>query len=132
LAIATALSSHFPEHRRTRIAEVAETVVALQASGQVTGEQLLQAAREQAAMLGRDGGKSAPNVLSWLRRQGWLDSAALPAGGGVPADWSESRSGIEAMGERVGLPAWEESGYRLLADYEAQVRRLLAEQGVAA
>ena len=45
---------------------------------------------------------------------------------------AETRSGIEAMGQRVGLPPWEETGYRLLEQYEAEVRRRLAEQGVAA
>ena len=132
LAIATAISAHFPERRRTRIAEVAELVASLEASGEVTGEQLLQAAEQQAELLGRDSGKACPNVLTWLRRQGWLDSAALPAGGGIASGWAETRSGIEAMGQRVGLPPWEETGYRLLEQYEAEVRRRLAEQGVAA
>lgn len=132
LAIATALSSHFPGHRRTRIAEVADLIAAITAEGLATAEQLLQAAEQQAAELGKDGGKHAPNVLTWLRRQGWLDSAALPAGGGIPSDWSDSRSGIEAMGKRVGLPVWEQSGYRLLADYEAEVRRRLATPQVPA
>lgn len=132
LAIATALSSHFPDHRRTRIAEVADLIAAITAEGLATAEQLLQAAQQQADGLGRDGGKHAPNVLTWLRRKGWLDSAALPAGGGVAADWAETRSGIEAMGGRVGLPPWESSGYRLLSDYEAEVRRRLAAQQVPA
>ena len=132
LAIATALSSHFPGHRRTRIAEVADLIAAIAADGMATAEQLLQAAEQQADELGRDGGKHAPNVLTWLRRKGWLDSAALPAGGGVPSDWSDSRSGIEAMGKRVGLPEWEQSGYRLLSEYEAEVRRRLATPQVPA
>ena len=132
LAVATALSSHFPGHRRTRIAEVADLIAAIAAEGLATAEQLLQAAEQQAAELGKDGGKHAPNVLTWLRRQGWLDSAALPAGGGVPSDWSDSRSGIEAMGKRVGLPEWEQSGYRLLSEYEAEVRRRLATPQVPA
>lgn len=132
LAIATALSSHFPGHRRTRIAEVADLITAIAAEGLATAEQLLQAAEQQAAELGKDGGKHAPNVLTWLRRKGWLDSAALPAGGGAPSDWADSRSGIEAMGKRVGLPEWEVSGYRLLADYEAEVRRRLDSQQVPA
>ena len=132
LAIATALSSHFPGHRRTRIAEVSGLIAAIEAEGLATAEQLLQAAEQQAAELGKDGGKHAPNVLTWLRRKGWLDSAALPAGGGVPSDWSDSRSGIEAMGKRVGLPEWEQSGYRLLSEYEAEVRRRLATPQVPA
>ena len=133
LAIATALSAHFPEHRRTRIAEVAELIASLQSSGEVTGEQLLEAAQQQADLLGKDNGKACPGVLGWLRRKGWLDSAALPAGGGIAADWSATRSGIEAMGQRVGMAPYEvEPGLRLMSDYVAEVRRRLAEQGVAA
>lgn len=132
LAIATALSSHFPGHRRTRIAEVADLIAAIAADGLATAEQLLQAAEQQSAELCKDDGRHAPNVLTWLRRKGWLDSAALPAGGGVPSDWSDSRSGIEAMGKRVGLPEWEQSGYRLLSEYEDEVRRRLATPQVPA
>lgn len=133
LAIATALSAHFPEHRRTRIAEVAELIASLQSSGEVTGEQLLEAAQQQADLLGKDNGKACPGVLGWLRRKGWLDSAALPAGGGVVSNWAETRTGIEAMGSRVGMAPYEvEPGLRLMSDYVAEVRRRLAEQGVAA
>ena len=126
LAIATVLFSHFPEHRRTRLAEVATLVAAIVTSAEATGEQLLQAAQQQAEVNARDSGKRCPSVLRWLRERRWLDSAALPAGGGIAADWSNTRSGIEAMGRRMGLPEWEASGYRLLADYEAEVRRRLA------
>lgn len=133
LAIATALSAHFPEHRRTRISEVAELIASLEASGEVTGEQLLQAAAQQAGMLGKDGGKACPGMLGWLRRSGWLDSAALPIGGAVASGWAETRSGIEAMGARVGMAAYEaEPGLRLLSDYLAEVRRRLSVEGVAA
>src|SRR5690606_21712539 len=110
LAIATALSAHFPPHRRTRMAEVAELVATLQNSGEVTGEQLLAAAAQQADLLGKDGGKACPGMLGWLRRRGWLDSAALPVGGLVALDWADTRSGIEAMGQRLGMPPWEDSG----------------------
>lgn len=126
LAIATALSVNFPEHRRTRLAEVAELVASLEESGTVTGEKLLQAAQQQAAMLGKDGGKHAPNVLSWLRRSGWLDSEAMASGGGIASDWSQTRSGIEAMGARFGLASYEDSGIRLFSDYRAEVERRMA------
>lgn len=126
LAIATAMSAHFPLHRRTRIAEVAALVATLQDSGEVTGEQLLDAAAQQSELLGKDGGKACPGMLGWLRRRGWLDSVALPIGGSLAVDWADTRSGIEAMGQHLGMPAWEDSGHRLLADYEAEVRRRLA------
>ena len=131
LAVATALSSHFPTHRRTRIAEVAELIAAIEAEGLATGEQLLNAAALQAEELGREGGKHAPNVLTWLRRKGWLDCAALQAGG-APADWRQSRSGVEAMGERLGLGRWDESRHRLFAQYEAAVVAALEAQTVTA
>lgn len=129
---ATALCGFFPEHRRTRLAQVAALVASLEADGTVVREQLLQAAALQSEALCRDNGKACPSVLRWLREQRWLDVAVLPAGGGVSADWSETRSGIETMGARVGMLPFEESGYRLLQGYEAEVRRRLAEQGVPA
>lgn len=134
LAIATALCSSFPEHRRTRLAQVAELVAELVAAGTVTGEQLLRAAQQQKAMLAKDEGRAAPNVLTWLRRQGWLDSAVIEAGGAAPSDWREKRSSVEAMAARVGmLPYEQEPGLRLLSDYRAEVeRRLTEQQGVAA
>lgn len=133
LAIATALSTHFPEHRRTRISEVAELVATIEASGEATGEQLLHAAQQQSAVLAHDGGRACPSVLSWLRHRRWLDTAALPSGGAVSADWRAKRSTIEAMAARVGmLPYEQEPGLRLLSDYTAEVsRRLTAEREAA-
>lgn len=133
LAIATALCSHFPKHRRTRLVQVAELVAELVAGGTVTGEQLLLAAQQQQTLLAKDDGRAAPNVLTWLRRQGWLDSAVLGDDGAPPSDWRERRSSVEAMAARVGMRAYEEEpGLRLFDDYRAEVERRLAEQGVAA
>ena len=134
MTIATALSASFPEHRRTRIAEVAELVDKLVAEGVVTGEQLLAAAQQQRDVLAKDDGRAAPNVLSWLRRKGWLDALALEAAGSVvPADWRSKRSTVDAMGARVGMQPYEvEPGYRLFSDYRAEVERRLQEQGVLA
>lgn len=133
LTIAAALAASFPEHRRTRIAEVAQLVEQLVADGEVTGEQLLAAARQQRDVLAKDDGRAAPAMLSWLRRKGWLDALTLDAAGAVPADWRSKRSTVEAMGARVGMQPYEvEPGYRLLAEYRAEVERRLAEQGVLA
>lgn len=124
---ATALCAYFPEHRRTRLAEVGAMVASLEADGTVTGEQLLKAAAQQAEHLGRDNGKACPSVLRWLREQRWLDGAAsVSQAGAVPADWRNSRSGIEAMGVRLGLGPWDQSVHRLLAQYEAAVEAALA------
>lgn len=129
---ATALCAFFPEKRRTRLAEVSTLIASLEADGTVTGEQLLQAAAQQADRLTKDEGKACPSVLRWLREQRWLDGAADAAQvGAVPADWRDSRSGVEAMGERLGLGRWDESKHRLFAQYEAQVVAALEAQGAA-
>ena len=102
-------------------------VASLEADGTVTGEQLLIAAAQQAEHLGRDNGKACPSVLRWLREQRWLDGAAsVSQAGAVPADWRNSRSGIEAMGMRLGLGPWDQSVHRLLSQYEAAVEAALA------
>ena len=124
---ATALCGYFPEHRRTRLAEVGTMVASLEADGTVTGEQLLKAAAQQAGHLSRDNGKACPSVLRWLREQRWLDGAAsVSHAGAVPADWRNSRSGIEAMGVRLGLGPWDQGVHRLLSQYEAAVEAALA------
>lgn len=124
---ATALCGYFPEHRRTRLAEVGTMVASLEADGTVTGEQLLKAAAQQAEHLSRDNGKACPSVLRWLREQRWLDGAAsVSHAGAVPADWRNSRSGIEAMGVRLGLGPWDQGVHRLLSQYEAAVEAALA------
>ena len=124
---ATALCGYFPEHRRTRLAEVGTMVASLEADGTVTGDALLKAAAQQAEHLSRDNGKACPSVLRWLREQRWLDGAAsVSHAGAVPADWRNSRSGIEAMGMRLGLGPWDQGVHRLLAQYEAAVEAALA------
>ena len=102
-------------------------VASLEADGTVTGEQLLIAAAQQAEHLGRNNGKACPSVLRWLREQRWLDGAAsVSHAGAVPADWRNSRSGIEAMGVRLGLGPWDQGVHRLLSQYEAAVEAALA------
>lgn len=119
---ATALCGYFPGHRRTRLAEVGTMVASLEADGTVTGEQLLKAAgAQQAEHLSRDNGKACPSVLRWLREQRWLDGAAsVSHAGAVPADWRNSRSGIEAMGVRLGLGPWDQGVHRLLSQQWSQ------------
>lgn len=139
LADALELQGHFPSHRRTRTAEVAALMAELVDSGAVTVVQLQAAAAKQSAELCRDGGKASPSALRWLRESRWLDSsvgqgqpASIAGGGGVPADWSATRSGVIAMGMRLGLGGWDESRDRIFATYEARVQQRLTEceQGV--
>ncbi|SFE88560.1 Uncharacterized conserved protein YdaU, DUF1376 family [Paracidovorax wautersii] len=133
MAVATALCAYFPPHRRTRLAHVAGKVGELMAAGSVTSAELLAAASSQADRLGLEGGRSCPSVIRWLRDSRWLDTVATAADGDtVPANWRATRSGVEAMGKRVGLPPYDDSGFRLFADYEAEVERRLAAQGVPA
>lgn len=130
LAIASELQGYFPEQRRTRTVEVASLIDSLVAGGTVSVEQLLTAAASQSATLSKDDGKACPAVLRWLRESRWLDTPASTAnGGGLPSDWSSTRSGVEAMGERLGLGPWDESVDRIFADYEARVLRILGQKG---
>lgn len=141
LAIAMALSAYFPEQRRTRLLEVAEEVAKAIADGVVTGEELLQAAQRQQRVLAEKDGKACPSVLRWVREQRWLDLVGqeVVAAGCLPADWDQTRSGVEGVAARFGMPSydtWAEQssgqGQRLFPAYEAEVRALLAAQGVPA
>lgn len=133
MAVATALCAFFPERRRTRVAHVAAKLQQLFADGAVSSKTLLDAASKQSARHAEEGGRSCPSVLRWLRDERWLDSAAdAGAAGPVPPNWRDTRSGIEAMGKRVGMPPFDESGYRLMAAYEAEVDRRLQSEGVPA
>ena len=130
---ATALCAFFPEIRRTRLAEVASCIASLEADGTVTGEQLLKAAAQQSEHLCRDAGKACPSVLRWLREQRWLDAAAgVGQAGAVPSDWRQTRSGVEAMGERLGLGRWDQERHRLFTQYEDAVVAALEGQTVGA
>lgn len=132
LALASSLAAFFPEKRRNRLAIAAAMLVDLQAGGVVTADALLAAARAQESVMASDGGKASPSVVRWLRDRRWLDSAGT---GHTPANWRESRSTVEAMGARVGLPPFEQSGFRLLSgprSYEAEVARRLNPEAVPA
>ncbi|RYE43836.1 MAG: DUF1376 domain-containing protein [Hyphomicrobiales bacterium] len=133
MALATALCGFFPVHRCTRLPEVASLLASLLADETVTGPALLDAASAQAAKHALNEGRACPSILRWLREQRWMDSAVnADATGSVDGKWSDTRSGIEAMGKRVGLPPYDDSGYRLLAQYEQEVRRRLQPDEVAA
>ena len=131
------LFSFFPEQRRTRLAEVSTLIEELVGAGTVTPEQLLAAAAQQAAVLGKDDGKACPSVLRWLRDQRWLDSgiyAPTASGGawhGLPANWMETRSGVEAMGQLLGLGDWDQQTDRLFSSYENRVVQALQTRGKA-
>jgi len=135
MTTATALGAFFPEHRRTRLVEVAQMVQSLHADGTVTSAVLLAAAASQATVLCRDGGKACPSMVRWLRESRWLDSALAPSQAqAIPANWRETRSGVEAMGERMGIGSWDSDKWRLFESYEREVVAAVEAQaqGVAA
>lgn len=144
LAIATALAGSFPEHRRTRLVDVADAVADAIARGDVTAEELLAAAEQQRGLLAAKDGKACPSLLRWVREQRWKDVVMLASAAGEgqqPDNWADTRSGVEGMAASLGMPGYDEwcdarAGQglrRAFADYEAAVHALLAErQGVSA
>lgn len=122
MATAAALFAYFPDQRRTRIADVARKIEELQGIGEVTAEQLLRAAAQQADRLGKEEGKACPSVLRWLRDSRWLDAMADEGqAGSIPDNWRDTRSGVEAMGVRLGLGPWDQNKDKLFASYERRV-----------
>lgn len=135
MTTATALGAFFPEKRRTRLVEVAQLVQSLQADGTVTSAVLLAAAASQASVLCRDDGKACPSMLRWLRESRWLDTALAPSQAqAIPANWRDTRSGVEAMGVHVGIGPWDSDKWRLFEAYEREVVAAVEAQaqGVAA
>lgn len=132
MLIAKELMGYFPEKRRTRAGEVAQKIAALQADGVVQPDRLLASAAQQSAVLGEDDGKACPSVLRWLREGRWRDTWDGLQGAsavGLPGNWSATRSGVEAMGQRLGLGPWDEQVDRLFAAYERRVHEALKAQG---
>ncbi len=133
--VAQKLFSFFPQQRRTRLAEVSALVADLVDAGTVTADELLAAAAQQSAVLGKDDGKGCPSVLRWLRDQRWMDSGIYAPSGsssawhGLPTNWMETKSGIEAMGQLLGLGVWDDGREKLFSSYENRVMRALQERG---
>lgn len=125
-AFVAQLLAFFPEKRRTRVVEASRLIVALVEGGKVRSAQLLAAAAAQSAVLCKDDGKACPGVLRWLKESRWLDaSVTVTSHGsgvtGVPGDWRMSRSGIELMGEQLGVRPWDEGREQLFKFYEDRV-----------
>ncbi|MEG2469007.1 MAG: YdaU family protein [Comamonas sp.] len=125
-AFVAQLLAFFPEKRRTRVLEVSRLIVELVEGGKVRSAQLLAAAAAQSAVLCKDDGKACPNVLRWLKESRWVDaSVTVTSNGsgvtGVPSDWRQSRSGIELMGEQLGVKPWDEGKEKLFKFYENRV-----------
>lgn len=52
----------------------------------------------------KEGGRYIPYPASWLNAEGWLNVAAVGSAG----LWHESRSGVEAKAQTLGIGAWDE------------------------
>lgn len=125
-AFVAQLLAFFPENRRTRSLEAKRLIVELVESGKVRSAQLLAAAAAQSAVLCKDDGKACPGVLRWLKESRWLDASVTVTSHvsgvtGVPSDWRMSRSGIELMGEQLGVQPWDEGREKLFRFYEDRV-----------
>ena len=125
--------AEFPESRRVKTEEARREFVQAVASGEVTAQQLVLAMRQQSAAQGKlwqhDGGRSCPAPARWLREQRWRDGR-----GTQPGAWSETRAGIESMGERLGLGAWDEAAFNqgqgeAFPVYERRVRAAVEAAG---
>lgn len=77
----------------------------------------------------KDGGKFIPYPATWLNDGRWQDEE-------VAADslkpWHETRSGVEAKGESLGLGRWDERAFSVgegepFSAYESRVRRAAME-----
>lgn len=77
-----------------------------------SASQLLDAAKLQAGQewWTRAGGRYVPRLDNWLRDDRWADGDAGAAEQGV-ALWQDSRQGVEAMGERLGLGRWDKAAF---------------------
>lgn len=123
----------FPEKRRTRVLEASRLIVELVEGGKVRSAQLLAAAAAQSDLLCKDDGKACPNVLRWLKESRWVDaSVTVTSNGsgvtGVPSNWRQSRSGIELMGEQLGVKPWDEGKEKLFKFYEDRVIKAFGAQ----
>lgn len=88
--------------RRQRLDEVADAVLAG-----------LQAALASEAWR-KDGGAFVPAPRTWLKQRRWLAPTEAQAQAvRAAATWFESRSGIEAKGEALGIGRWDEESFSL-------------------
>ncbi len=75
----------------------------------------------------RDGGQFIPHPSTWLNEGRWQDEVPVP-GQGAGEAWHESRAGIEAKGEALGVGRWDQDAFEhsrgpSWPTYKAQVLR---------
>lgn len=81
----------------------------------------------------KDAGEFIPAPLTWLNQSRWeAPTEAESAAEANEATWHQSRSGIEAKGESMGLGRWDEGAFQLgrgepFSAYETRVRRAAME-----
>ena len=107
----------WPIGKRTKLLKARHVFNALVAGGTVRGADLVATAASQAELQSwaGDGAKRVPAPDRWLREQRWLDGTAGQPGQGdtQAAAWCDSRQGVEAMGERLGLGRWDREAFGL-------------------
>lgn len=107
----------WPLGKRTKLLKARHVFNALVAGGTVRGADLVATAASQAELQSwaGDGAKRVPAPDRWLREQRWLDgTAGQPRQGDAQAAaWCDSRQGVEAMGERLGLGRWDREAFGL-------------------
>lgn len=121
---------HWPACRRIRLVDVRAKCAEVLSTGQVTAEVLLAAAAAHAAvnaaLWAKTGGGRAITPLRWLDGCRWVD--AQVTAGAVDADWSATRSGVEAMAARLGMDTWDAEREPLFRVFERRVHAELARQ----
>lgn len=123
--------AEFPPSRRIKTEDARAEFSAAVEAGEVTAAEIVAAIRRQAVQQReswqRDAGRYAPTPVRWLREKRWRDGAEI---GG----WPDTRSGVEALGERLGLGRWDQAAFdcgqgEAFPAYERRVQQAFDDAG---
>lgn len=101
----------WPQSKRTKVVKARAEFARAVAQG-VTAAKLIAAAVMQADVQkwADEGARRVPAPDRWLREWRWLDGMAMGPDA-VQAGWLDSRVGVEAMGERLGVGRWDKAAF---------------------